>query len=151
MGLRLAAVQLGVLCLAGASAPAIAAEDQQQVTIDLQLCEGKEFKFWFNDEADKKQAQCERPLKGVSVVAVRDADTPKPVETDANGQAHLGPIALGPGQKFRIAVACTQHRCLTLSDLFVGSGFIKEGQNKMLVVTVPNPPPAQTAPGGEGG
>lgn len=142
---------VGLALLACASSLSAAGENQT-VTIQLSLCEGREFKFWFNDEVEENRSRCLKPLPGVPVVAVPDGDTPpKPATTDALGNAQLGPLVLGPTQKFRIAVACTEHRCLTLTGLFVGSGIVREGQNTMLVVTVPTPSAPEEPRRGKGG
>ena len=139
--------RLSTLVLLGMVAwcPCAAAADpppSEAVQFTIRICEGQEqLKFWFNDEAKERWKDCQRPLAEVPVFIVTTSGQKGEGETGKDGVANLPEVTLSTQEKFRLGMACTTHRCLSLHDLFVGSPFVKLGSNMVYVETVPAPAP----------
>jgi hypothetical protein len=143
MSNRLSALLL--VALSGWCCDALAAEvpaparrsTPTSVQFKIRICEGKdELRFWFNEEAKEHWNTCKLPVPNVPVFLITESGTRGEGKTDRDGIAKLPQVALAPNETFRMAMACTTHRCFSLHGLFVGAPDIKSGANTMYAETV---------------
>jgi len=107
------------------------------VRFTIRVCEGEnQLEFWFNDEAKSRWDSCRRPLADVPVGLVTESGNRGEAKTGADGIVRLPEVKLSPQEKFRLAMACSTHRCLSIHDLFVGTNYVRSGSNLVYVETV---------------
>ena len=133
-------VGLGVSCACATAAdtPAPASGPKSTgVQFTIRICEGKDdLKFWFNDEAKDHWNTCKRPIPDVPVFLVSESGQRGEGKTDKDGIVALPQVGLAANEKFRMAMACTTHRCFSLRGLFVGAPDIQPGANTLYAETV---------------
>jgi len=107
------------------------------VQFTIRICEGTEdLKFWFNDEAMEQWNTCKIPVPEVPVFIVAESGQRSEAKTGTDGIASLPQVDLAPNERFRMAMACSTHRCFSLRDLFVGAPDIRPGANTLYAETV---------------
>ncbi len=112
-----------------------------EVQFTIRICEGSErMQFWFNDDAKSFWDRCQHPLTDVPVFIVTESGSRTEAKTGKDGIAELARVTVPANEKFRLAMACTTHRCLSLHGLFIGGNpFVQAGKNLVYVETVPKP------------
>ena len=106
------------------------------VQITVRICQGEHnLKFWFNAEATEHWNTCKLPVPDVPVFIVSDSGKSGDSKTGKDGIASLPEVVLAPNEKFRMAMACTTHRCFSLHGLFVGDMYIRPGANTFYAET----------------
>lgn len=120
--------------------------DPVRVRYVVRVCEGEKFELVADDEFETREKECVKPLRGVPLELVGETSRSGEVSTDGSGLATLGPIGVRRDEAFRLVMACTTHNCMTLRLGGVGAGDVREGDNMLLVFTVPKSSAAQAAP-----
>ena len=118
--------------------PSSPAPDKVSVRFIVRVCEGSKFELVSGDELEAREKECPKPLEAVPLALVSGPTKTVWVETDGTGLAKVGPIEIGRGDGLRLVMACTTHNCMTLQLKGVASGDVREGDNRLLVFTVPN-------------
>ena len=121
--------------------------DKVSVRFIVRVCEGGKFEPVMGDEVEAREKECAKPLQGVPLRLSTDQAKTSPVDTDGNGLAIVGPIEIGRDDALRVLMGCTTHQCMTLRLKGVRSGQVREGDNRLLVFTVPNRRESGSEPG----
>lgn len=119
----------------------VGAQDEMPyaITLEVQVCEGEEFGYWFNAAIADNKKKCVKPLPDVPLDLGTAGHRFGPVNTDSKGAATIGPLTIGQFEECNLVMGCRTHMCLTLKYLSVAEGPLNPGENKLLICTIPQP------------